>query len=343
MPAGAVRSRARPFASGRRALPAALPDNEPAVPPHDDFIGILPSNYGAVPVFPSPAPPGPYTLGLPPANTLVHGTWSLYVMDTTGTNRGVIAAGWSLNYSTDITFEGHEEDVAIPGAGTGPGNASFYPLDFNLETAAADAFVTGVDLRLTMSHTFPDNLRILLESPAGTTVVLMANAGGGTDLAPGTLVRFTNNGNDGPIPDAGPIQTGMTNAHQPGGAYGGSIALGAPAPQPPYATSFSAFDGQPARGGWRLWIYDDAAGNVGVLESATLILQTDQPSGFTFVAPAANPLVWDQPFVRIEATMTNLAERYAIVWRNTRQRRVLRRRPLHRSGQARTSSMPTCR
>jgi subtilisin-like proprotein convertase family protein len=298
-------------------MPSALPDNEPVAPPHDNFISILPSNYGAVPVFPSPAPPGPYNLGLPPANTLVQGTWSLYVMDTTSTSRGVIAAGWSLNYATDITVQGHEEDVAIPGVGTGPGNAAIYPIVFNLETVPEGVSVSSVDIRLTMSHTLPDNLRILLESPAGTAVVLMANAGGGADLDPGTLVRFTTNGSDGPIPDAGPIQTGVSNAHQPGGAYGGAmIALGAPAPQPPYATSFDAFDNQPARGSWRLWVYDDAGGNVGVLESATLILQTDQPSGFTFVAPATNPLNWDQPFVRIEATMTNLPERFAMVWRS---------------------------
>jgi subtilisin-like proprotein convertase family protein len=298
-------------------LPSALPDNQPAAPPHDDFIAILPSNYGAVPVFPSPAPPGPYTMGLPPANTLVQGSWKLYVTDTAGTNRGVIAAGWSLQYSTDITFQGTEEDIAIPGAGTGPGNAAFYPLDFNLEPVPEGVTVSNVDLRLTMNHTLPDNLRILLQSPAGTAVVLMANAGGGTDLDPGSLVRFTTNGGDGPVPDAGPIQLGVSNAHQPGGAYGGNIALGAPAPQPPYATSFSVFEGQPARDSWRLWVYDDAVGNVGVLESATLILQTDHGSGFTFVAPAANPLSWDQPFVRLEATLTGLAERYAMVWRNS--------------------------
>jgi subtilisin-like proprotein convertase family protein len=297
-------------------LPSALPDNQPAAPPHDDFISILPSNYGAVPVFPSPAPAGPYTAGLPPANTLVQGSWKLYVIDTTGTNRGVIAAGWSLQYSTDITFQGHEEDVAIPGVGTGPGNASIYPIEFNLETVPAGVVVTSVDLRLTMNHTLPDNLRILLQSPAGTSVVVMANAGGGADLDPGSIVRFTTNGVDGPIPDAGPIQTGITNAHQPGGAYGGSISLGLPAPQPPYATNFNVFDGQPAQGSWRLWIYDDAAGNVGVLESATLMLQTDRGSGFTFVAPAANPLNWDQPFVRLEATLTNNPERFAMVWRN---------------------------
>lgn len=295
---------------------SALPDSEPASPPHDGHISILPSNYGAVPVFPSPAPPGPYTPGLPPANTLVNGTWRLYVTDTTGTNRGVIAAGWSLNYSTDINVQGHEEDIAIPGVGTGPGNAAFYPVDFNLESVPEGVTVSNVDLRLTISHTHPDNLRMLLQSPAGTSVVVMANAGGATDLDPGTIIRFTNNGSDGPVPNTGPIQTGLSNAHQPGGAYESNIALGAPAPQPPYETSFNAFTGQPARGGWRLWVYDDAAVNTGVLESATLILGTDRPSGFTYVAPAANPLAWDQPFVRLEATVTAPVDQFAMVWRN---------------------------
>jgi hypothetical protein len=297
-------------------LPSVLPDSEPVSPPHDNFISILPSNYGAVPVFPAPAPPGPYVLGLPPATTLIHGSWKLYVMDTTATNRGVIAAGWSLYHSTDITFEGIEEDIAIPAVGTGPGNASFYPLDFNLDSVPANVPVTFVDLRLTMSHTLPDNLRILLQSPAGTAVVVMANAGGGADLDPGSVVRFTNNATAGPIPDNGPIETGVSNAYQPGGAYTASIALGAPAPQPPYATSFDAFNGQPATGVWRLWIFDDAAGNTGVLESATLVIHTEGPSGFTFVAPAANPLAWDQPFVRVEATVNTPADRFAMVWRN---------------------------
>ena len=296
--------------------PSALPDSEPANPPHDGHITILASNYGAVPVFPSPAPPGPYTLGLPPSNTLVNGSWKLYVTDTTDQNRGVIAAGWSLNYSTDISFDGTEEDIAIPGAGTGPGPAAFYPLDFNLDSVPDGVNVVNVDLRLTINHTFPDNLRILLQSPAGTSVVIMANAGGGTDLNPGTIVRFTGNGTSGPIPDGGPIQTGPSNAHQPGGAYG-TVALGAPAPQPPYANGFSAFEGQPARGVWRLWVYDDAAGNVGVLESATLILGTDRPAGLTFVTPTASPFNWDQPFLRVEATLNHPAERYALVWRNT--------------------------
>ena len=54
-------------------LQAPLPDDEPVSPPHGNQLEIDASNYGAVPVFPAPAPAGPYTLGMPPANGSIAG------------------------------------------------------------------------------------------------------------------------------------------------------------------------------------------------------------------------------------------------------------------------------
>ena len=47
---------------------------------------------------------------------------------------------------------------------------------------------------MTMRHTFPDDVRLVLQSPSGTAVALMANAGGGVDLAPGTVLTFVDGG-----------------------------------------------------------------------------------------------------------------------------------------------------
>ncbi len=52
---------------------------------------------------------------------------------------------------------------------------------------------------------------------------------------------------------------------------------GFPAPQPPYATELAAFNGEPARGIWKLWVYDDSGGNIGEIESAELTVRTDDP------------------------------------------------------------------
>ena len=170
----------------------ALPNSEPASPPHDGFIEISPSNYGVVPTFPPFAPPGPYTLAMPPANTNINGTWDLYVLDNHAGNRGVIN-GWSLLYDTSPPVPATSSNVSIPAVGTGPGGAENYPVTFDLTTVSDAARVSFIDLRLHLSHTNPENLRMLLESPSGTSVVLMANAGGTTDLDPGTLLRFVQN------------------------------------------------------------------------------------------------------------------------------------------------------
>jgi subtilisin-like proprotein convertase family protein len=295
-----------------------LPDSEPASPPHSAFADIDPSNYGATPVFPAPAPPGPYTLGMPPAATNINGTWSLYVMDTGPGNRGVIS-GWSLQYDLSPTVATATTNVAIPGGvGTGSGAAATYPITFDFTTLSDAARVSvwgfsGLVLDLHMNHTFPDDLRMVLQSPTGTAVVLMANAGGGTDLPAGKHLHFSDIGGAGLAPDNAPI---ANVAYKPGGAYGASIALGGAAPQPPYLTTFAALDGEPARGTWRLWIYDDANANVGALEDATLTIALEHRSSFEIVSPSIEPSSSDQPFVRIEATADDGMGRFSYTWRN---------------------------
>jgi hypothetical protein len=55
------------------AQEAVLPNSEPFSPPHGDFLEIEASNYGPVPEFPAPAPPGPVTSGTPPWTTNING------------------------------------------------------------------------------------------------------------------------------------------------------------------------------------------------------------------------------------------------------------------------------
>ena len=295
-----------PFAS-------ALADSEPSSPPHGDFLEIEASNYGPVPSFPAPVPPGPVTSGMPPGTTNVNGKWDLYVIDTAAGNRGVIL-GWALIYDTEPAFDATSSNVFIPGGvGTGQGVAAIYPITFDLTTASEAARVEHISLRLHLNHTFPDDLRMVLESPAGTPVVLMANAGGGTNLAPGKLLRFDQSAVAGPISNLGPINL---TTYQPGGAYG-DIALAAPAPQPPYRTTFNAFDREPARGTWRLWIYDDANANSGALEDAQLTIALEGGSSFNITSPVANPSTASQPFVRLEATANDAIGRFSYTWRNT--------------------------
>ena len=176
------------------AAGAPIPDTQAPTPPYGQTLTLAPSNYGPAPVFPAPAPSGPYVLGLPPSTTNINGTWDLYVFDTTTGNRGVIAGGWTFEYPTDAVITSPQTSVPLPATGTGPGPAGAYPITFDLTSVPVGVDVTRVIVEVTMRHTFPDDVRLVLQSPSGTAVALMANAGGDVDIAPGTVLTFADGG-----------------------------------------------------------------------------------------------------------------------------------------------------
>ena len=81
----------------------------------------------------------------------------------------------------------------------------------------------------------------VLQSPAGTTVALMANAGGDVDIAPGSILTFADGGVA--LTDAGAIVTGV---YSPGGVFGAGSSLdiaARPRPPTPHQTALAAFNG----------------------------------------------------------------------------------------------------
>jgi hypothetical protein len=144
-----------------------LPAGGPLGPPYGDFLQIAPSNYLPLPVFPAPAPSPKTEHGLPDDPVIVDGTWDLYIVDTRASNRGVVAAGWSLNYSPFAQVRSSQEDVAVPGAGTS-GPAAHYPIEFDLTGASPTTLVSDVAVLLAFQHSRPDDLRVVLQSPQGT-------------------------------------------------------------------------------------------------------------------------------------------------------------------------------
>ena len=287
---------------------SAFPDTQPATPAYSSSVTVGPSNYGAVPVFPAPAPAGPYLTTLPPLGTNVNGTWDLYVMDTTANNRGVIAGGWSLVYDTDAMVNSSQTLVNIPLNGP----ALVYPITFDLTTVPVGVPATTVTIDIVLRHTWPDDLRIVLQSPSGTAVALMANAGGGNDLLPGTVLTFDD---DAPasLPDNTVINAG---SYKPT-VYAPGPMIPAPGPTSGYATTMAAFIGEAIRGTWKLWVYDDAGPDSGQIQSAYLTIETEVPP-----APVLMPTpgTTNQPFVRIQGTEgagSALISPYDAAWRVT--------------------------
>ncbi len=150
-------------------------------------------------------------------------------MDTAAGNRGVIAGGWSFQYDQTLFLSSQQTSVRLPASGTGPGAAAAYPLTFDVSTALPTATVQSLNMRLFLQHSFPDDLRIVLQSPSGTAVILMANAGGGT---PVDFAGFF--GDDGVfVPDDGPING--AGVYRPGSVYGRSSTRPTPCRSRPSA------------------------------------------------------------------------------------------------------------
>jgi subtilisin-like proprotein convertase family protein len=276
-----------------------LPASDPSTVPISGTVVMDLSNYGTVPVFPAPAPAGPYATVLP--GVLIAGDWDLYVMDTGPGHRGVIAAGWTINYSTDLTFSPEQALPAFIPAGAPAqtqGPASVYPITFDLGSVAAGATVSAVRLDVALAHSYAADVNILLQAPNGQAVVVMANCGGGFPLA-NTVLSFA---------DSSPNTLGAFTAisftsYRPGTCAPVATPPGG-GPLPPFGASFSTLNGQHARGTWKLWVYDDAPAGTGSISQATLTVGTDLAPTFTIDVPTSGTTYTaNTPFLHLEGVI----------------------------------------
>jgi subtilisin-like proprotein convertase family protein len=151
--------------------------------------------------------------------------------------------------------------VAIPATPNTIGNGSPYPSVLSVSGIPAGARVKAVRLN-GMTHTFPGDIDILLQSPTGTNVVVMSDIGGGADIV---NVNYT-------LDDAATAVLSAT-ALNPSGTYkptNSGVPDTWPAPGPGAITQatplLSSFTGS-MNGNWNLYIVDDAGGDVGTLTS----------------------------------------------------------------------------
>jgi subtilisin-like proprotein convertase family protein len=287
---------------------APLPDVDPSVVPYPQTVVIGISNYGTAPVFPAPAPAGPYLVTYP--NTFVEGTWDLYVMDTAIGHRGVVAAGWSFNYPTTYTFTPPAGlPSLIPGVGTS-GPAATYPITFDLNAIPVGVKTWGVRVGVTMSHTFPDDLNLVLQAPNGNTTLLMSNAGGANDIVNVSLTF--SDGAVSSLPDSTQIVGGTFKPS----AFGSLVAPPGAAPTPPYGATLGSLNGQDARGTWKLWVYDDAALDSGSISAASLIINTEPSPIFNIDTPTSGTTYTaNTPFLHLEGEIEDLANsQHSATW-----------------------------
>src|SRR3989449_10314339 len=114
----------------------------------------------------------------------------------------VACAAWTASYSVTAATLTNQAPITIPSVGS----ASPYPSTINVSG------MTGVVSKVTvtlnqLTHTYPDDLDMLLVGPGGQAVLIMSDVGGGFGVNNVTLTL--DDAGVGSLPDSGQILTGI--------------------------------------------------------------------------------------------------------------------------------------
>jgi subtilisin-like proprotein convertase family protein len=147
---------------------------------------------------------------------------------------------------------------------TAAGPASPYPSTISVSGLPTSGVIVKSITINGITHTFPNDIDVLVQSPTGTNMVVMSDVGGTTLL---NNVSYT-------FDDSAP--TTMTTGVNPAGTYkptnsGAADTWVAPGPGAINQATplLSNFTGNP-NGTWNVFIVDDAGGDVGTINSVTI-------------------------------------------------------------------------
>ena len=199
--------------------------------------------------------------GLPPS-------FQPFAFTALGTPGSVITATLLL-FTNGVGYTTASYNFTLDGSGTfaNPatitinqvGSASPYP-STNFVSGLIGV-VSKVTVTLTkFTHSYPDDVNVLLVSPNGQKVLLMANAGGNVSVTNKNL-SFDSTA-AGFMPDNGAITSGTFRPS----IYGTAQAdFSAPAPSKPYSTTLDSLRAINPNGTWLLYVMDDTAGDGGFI------------------------------------------------------------------------------
>jgi len=161
---------------------------------------------------------------------------------------------WQFTTRRDVTNDfaytfSSLDEILVPYFGD-DGRAWPYPSTItvrNLPGAIAKATVTLHGL----SHSYPEDLDILLVAPDGRHALLMSDAGGSNAVS-GLTLTFDDAATS-PIPQAGPLRSGT---FRPANYAVWPDAFPPSAPVGPYSASLSRFGESNPNGNWSLYVFD---------------------------------------------------------------------------------------
>jgi subtilisin-like proprotein convertase family protein len=227
---------------------------------------VRPQSFGLGFEGPAPAPAAPFGETLAVFNgTDPNGTWQLFVFDDAGSDEGEIAGGWSLEITVDPAG-------TPPTGATGPSEATFsntaamtipdfgqaVPYPSEIEVSGMGDSIVDVNVTLVgLSHSFLEDLGVLVVGPTGENTVLMARAGGFRNANDRTLT-FDDQATEVLRDERPPVgDLVRPQAFEPG--FEGEP----PAPEPPFGETLAVFNGTDPNGTWQLFVFDAGAGDLG--------------------------------------------------------------------------------
>lgn len=179
----------------------------------------------------------------------------------------------SSTVSREVRFEGRSATLNAGGASTP------YPLTIGVDSLNGNVSKVRVEI-LGLAHTYPDDLDMFLVSPAGKRVWLMSDAGG-ANVITNLNVIFAKDDSFPLVPDADPITSrsyrpanhpDVGSDNFPNELINGSpVAVAAPAST---ASDLALFNGDSAKGVWKLYINDDTSGDGGSFQGWALYIST---------------------------------------------------------------------
>ncbi|MDD1428775.1 hypothetical protein MEO94_30925, partial [Dolichospermum sp. ST_sed9] len=171
-------------------------------------------------------------------------------------------------------------EITIPNGGA----ATTYPSSINV--SGLNGTITSVKVTLSnITHTYPDDLDVLLIGPTGAKVLLMSDAGWSWDLNNVTLT-FDPNARDF-LPDQGQISSGSYRAtdYETGDRFNNS-----PAPSGDYGIDFSVFNNTIPNGAWNIYVVDDTGVDIGNIAGGwSIAIDTTEVTTKPIVTLATSP------------------------------------------------------
>ncbi len=234
-------------------------------------------SYGDLPANGIPASrPFTFSASGAPGSAII----ALFQLSDNSGNLGILQLAIPLGLTTiQTTSFTNATTIPIPDSG----KSTLYPSP--IIVSGLTGTVTSVTATLRgYTHSWPDDVDVLLVGPSGQKVMLMSDCGGG-NARNGVTLMFDSSAASS-VHDSAAVPTGT---YKPTNIDTTSDNFPAPAPASPFSTSLTNFNGANPNGNWSLYVQDDGAMDSGsITQGWVLSITTSNLSTSTGVGNSAN-------------------------------------------------------